>query len=174
MLYLATIAAVTVIWTLAWGSLTVANVLSGVAVAVLLLLVIPDDTSVLRRRSPVRPRAILRFVGYVLLKVVESNVVLSREVVTRGSRINTGVVAVPLPECSDGLITLIANTISLTPGTMPIQVDRNPTVLYVHVLQLSDVEEARGEIQHLADLAYRAFGSDAAIAELTDREEARP
>ena len=170
MLFLATIVAVTVIWTLAWGSLTVANVLSGVAVALLLLLVIPDDTSGLRRRSRVRPRAIARFVGHVLLKVVESNVVLSREVLTRDSRINTGVIAVPLPDCSDGLITLIANTMALTPGTMPIQVDRNPTVLYVHVLQLSDIEEARRDVQHLADLAYRAFGSEAAIAALPDRE----
>ena len=173
MLFIATIVAVTIIWTLAWGSLTVANVLSGVAVALLLLLVVPDDTSGLRRRSPVRPRAIARFGGHVLLKVVESNVVLSREVLSRGSRINTGVVAVPLPDCSDGLITLITNTMALTPGTMPIQVDRNPTVLYVHVLQLSDLEEARRDIQHLADLAYRAFGSEAAIAALPDREVSR-
>jgi multicomponent Na+:H+ antiporter subunit E len=169
MLFVATIVAVTVIWTLAWGSLTVANVLSGVAVALLLLAVVPDDTRGLRRRSPVRPVPIARFVGHVLVQVVESNVVLSREVLTRHSRINTGVVAVPLPECSDGLITLIANTIALTPGTMPLQVDRNPTVLYVHVLQLTDIEEARREIQHLADLAYRAFGSEAAIAALPDR-----
>lgn len=166
MLFIATIVAVTVIWTLAWGSLTVANVLSGVAVALLLLFVIPDDTSGLRRRSPVRPRAIARFTGHVLLKVIESNVVLSREVLSRDSRINTGVVAVPLPECSDGLITLITNTMALTPGTMPIQVDRNPTVLYVHVLHLSDIEEARRDIQQLTDLAYRAFGSDTAIADL--------
>jgi multicomponent Na+:H+ antiporter subunit E len=170
MLFALTIVAVTVIWTLAWGSLSAANVLSGVAVALLLLWIIPDDTSGLRRRSPVRPLAIARFVGYVLVQVVQSNVVLSREVLARHSRINTGVVAVPLPDCSDGLITLIANTIALTPGTMPIQVDRNPTVLYVHVLQLSDIEEARGEIRHLADLAYRAFGSDRAIAELPDPE----
>ena len=170
MLFVVTIVAVTIIWTLAWGSLTVANVLSGIAVALLLLFIIPDDTSGLRRWSPIRPRAIARFVGHVLVQVVASNVVLSREVLTRDSSINTGIVAVPLPECSDGLITLIANTIALTPGTMPIQVDRNPTVVYVHVLQLTDIEEARRDVQHLADLAYRAFGSDQAIAELPDPE----
>ena len=135
----------------------------------LLLAIVPDDTRGLRRRSPVRPRAIARFIGHVLVQVVESNVVLSREVLARHSRINTGVVAVPLPVCSDELLTLIANTIALTPGTMPLQVDRNPTVLYVHVLQLTDIEVARREIQHLADLAYRAFGSEAAIAALPER-----
>ena len=170
MLFVLTIVAVTVIWTLAWGSVSLANVLGGVAVALLLLAVIPEDTSGLRRRGRIRPIAIARFLGHVLVKVAESNVVLSREVLARHSRINTGVIAVPLPDCSDGLITLVANTMALTPGTMPVQVDRNPTVLYVHVLQLGDVEEARRDIQRLAELAYRAFGSDAAIAELPDRE----
>ena len=42
--------------------------------------------------------------------MVESNVLLAREVLRPGhSRINTGVVRVPLAGCSDGLITLVAN-----------------------------------------------------------------
>ena len=54
--------------------------------------------------------------------------------------IRTGVIAVPLPGCSDGLLTLVTNIIALTPGTMPLQVTQDPTVLYVHVLHLGDVE----------------------------------
>lgn len=168
MLYLASVLAVTIIWTLAWGSVSFANVLGGAAVGVLLLAITPDSTGGLRSwNSPLRPLAALRFLGYVVVQVVKSNGVLSREVITRHSGINTGVIAVPLPECSDGLITLITNTMALTPGTMPLQVDRNPTVLYIHILQLSDIEAARRDAQHLAELAYGAFGSESAIAALS-------
>ena len=40
----------------------------------------------------------------------------------------------------------------------------DPIVLYVHVLHLRDVEEVRRDIQHLTDLAVRAFGSPDAVA----------
>lgn len=160
------------IWVLAWGTPSVANVLGGLAVAGLLITVAPDDWPSLRK-APLRPVAIARLVGHLLLQVFRANVALTREVLARESRITTGVVAVPLPECSDGLLTLVTNAIAITPGTMPVEVDRDPTVIYVHVLLLGDVEEVRREVQELAALAYRAFGSDDAIAAL-DEMEARP
>jgi multicomponent Na+:H+ antiporter subunit E len=166
-----------VIWVLAWGSPTPANILGGLGVAALLLVVSPDGRP--HGRIRVRPLALARFVGFVLLSVVQSNVEITREVLSRESRITTGVVAVPLPDCSDGLLTLITNVMALTPGTMPIEVRQHPTVMYIHVLHLGDVEEARREVQHLARLAYHAFGSDEAVAALDrelvpdDAEEAR-
>ena len=67
----------------------------------------------------------------------------------------------PLPDCSDGLLTLITNVVALTPGTSPLHVTRDPTVLYVHVLDMRDVDATRRDVQRLADLAYAAFGPDA-------------
>jgi multisubunit Na+/H+ antiporter MnhE subunit len=78
-------------------------------------------------------------------------------VLARRGRLCTGVVEAPLPDCSDGLLTLIVNVLALTPGTAPVHVTRHPTVLHVHVLQLHDVEATRREVQHLADLAMKAF-----------------
>ncbi|HXH57714.1 Na+/H+ antiporter subunit E [Iamia sp.] len=161
-----------VIWVLAWGSPSPANILSGIAVAAGLLALAPESWPGLTRPR-FRPVAIGRFVLHVMMKVLESNVVITREVLARRSRIRTGVVAVPLPECSDGLLTLITNAMALTPGTMPLEVTRDPTVLYVHVLQLRDLDDARHQIQHLAALAFRAFGSDDAVAEL-DRDPSTP
>ncbi len=160
------IVGLTIIWVLAWGTPSVANILGGLAVAALLIAVAPDDWPAFRR-ARLRPVAIARFVGYLLVEVVRANVALTREVLTPGSGITTGVVAVPLPGCSDALVTLVTNAIAITPGTMPVELDRDPTtVLYVHVLLLGDVEEVRREILHLTELAYRAFGSDTAVAAL--------
>jgi len=157
-------AVLTVLWVLAWGSVSFANVASGLTLAVALLIATPDEW-VWRNRSPVRPLAIARFFGYVLVKAVQSNAAIIAQVVAPRPRVRPGVIAVPLPECSDALVTLISNVMALTPGTMPLEVDREPrTVIYVHVFDLSDPEASRREIVRLADLAYRAFGSDAAIA----------
>ncbi len=112
----------------------------------------------------VRPVAIARLVGHVLRTIIESNVVLTREIVTRGMNINTAVVGVPLPGCSDELLTLISNLVALAPGTMPLELTPGPVVLYVHVLHFRDVEQVRRDILHLTDLTVRAFGSPDTVA----------
>lgn len=148
------------VWVLAWGSLTLANVLGGLAVATVVLFVAPDGLGRRdggRRWPVIRPLAIARLLGFLLIELVRSNVVLAREVLARRSRLHAGVMAVPLPGCSDGLLTLISNVLALTPGTNPVHVDRDPTVIYVHVLWMHDVERSRAEVLRLADLAFRAF-----------------
>ena len=160
------------LWVLLWGSLSVANVLSGVLVVAVVLWLVPD-LSVRFDRPVLRPVALARFVGRFLLEVARANAVLTREILSPGSSIRTGVVAVPLPLCSDGLLTLVANVLALTPGTMPVEVRRSPdAAIYVHVLHLGDVDDVRRDVQHLAELAVRAFGSTDAVAALAERPPA--
>jgi multicomponent Na+:H+ antiporter subunit E len=155
------------IWVLLWGELTVANLASGIVVALVLSVVVPGGRG--RARLPVvRPVALARLGGYLLVQLVVSNWVLTREVLARRSRIRTGVVVVPLTGCSDELLTLITNFVTLTPGTAPVDVERDPPSMSVHVLHLDDVEEVRRDIWRLRDLTVRAFGSRAAIAALAE------
>jgi multicomponent Na+:H+ antiporter subunit E len=153
------------IWVLLWGSASAANVLSGLAIGFVLVLLVPG----LRRRGTgrvtIRPVAIGRLVGHMLWVIVRSNVELTREVLSRSSRLRTAVVGVPLPGCSDELLTLISNLLALSPGTMPLELRQDPMVLYVHVLHVSDLDDVRGQILRLADLTVRAFGSDETIAD---------
>ena len=62
-------AGIVAIWILAWGSLTVANVLSGLLVAALLMVVTPGGIGG-GRRPPVRPVAVARFIGYTIAGMV--------------------------------------------------------------------------------------------------------
>lgn len=153
------------IWLMLWGEISPANVLSGVAVVAVVMLLIPE-TDAHRTGPTVRPVWALRFVGRVLWSLFRANSVVTLEVVRQSSRINTGIVAVPMPGCSDGLLTLVANVLGLAPGTMPVEVTSEPPVVYVHVLHLDDVERVRADVTHLAELAIRAFGSDDALAGL--------
>ena len=153
------------IWVLLWGSASPANVLSGLAIGGVLVVLVPGLRP--RHSGPffVRPVAIARLVGYMLGETVRSNVELTKEIVSRQSHLRTAVIGVPLPGCSDELLTLIANLLALTPGTMPLEVRQDPTVLYVHVLLFAEIDDIRREILHLTDLSVRAFGSAETIAD---------
>jgi multicomponent Na+:H+ antiporter subunit E len=150
---------ITVLWILAWGSLSVANVVSGLAVAAFLLVLTPDE---LTRGKSIwfRPLRAVKFIAWIVTDIVRSNIVLIRTIVSRRSRVHSGVIAIPLPDCSDELLTIISNVVAITPGTSPLYVTRFPTVLYVHVLDMRDPAATRRDLQHLADLAYAAFGPE--------------
>ena len=160
----------TAVWVALWGDVTFANVAGGAVVAMAVTVLLPatgDRGRTTGERTTIRPLAALRFAGWFALKLVEANAVVAWEILTPRNRINEGVVAVPLHGCSDGLTTLVASCVSLTPGTLVLDVDRDPLVLYVHVLHLRTIAEVRAEVQTLERLAIRAFGTEVARAAVT-------
>ena len=160
---------ITFVWILLWGNLSAANVLGGLAVAVVVLVVARLPR--LSRRgeadtAKIAPLATLRFCAFVLFKLIEANLVLAWEIVTPRNRIHTGIVRVPLRTGSDLAMMTVANVITLTPGTVTIEVEQSPPVLYVHVLHLHDLDAVRRDMLRIEELSVRAFGSSAARAQL--------
>ena len=151
----------TAVWVGLWGSLTWANVLGGLAVAVVLLLTLP--LSDVPDRQVVRPLALARFLGYFAADLVKASLQVALLVVLPRRTLRQAVVAVPVRGASDQLLTLLANAISLTPGTLTLEVDRPRSTLYVHVLDVGrspdGVEMVRGDILTLERLAILAVGS---------------
>ena len=148
------------LWLLAWGDVSVANIVSGIALAAVLLLTFPAA----RRARPhgrVHVLALGRFVGYVLVQLVISNILVAREILSRRSRIRTGVIAYHVQHPSDLVLTLIPNVIALSPGTMAVDATHDPATIYVHFLLLSDVDEARLRIARLESLIVAAVGEPA-------------
>ena len=152
------------LWLLAWGEISVANVVSGIALIVVLMLAFPSP----RNRVPrvrVHPIAMARLVAYVTGQLVVSNVLVAREIVSRRSRIRTGVVGYRVQQPSDLTVTLMSNILALAPGTMPVDVTHDPPTLYVHFLLLSDVEDARRRMARLETLVVAALGTRAETKE---------
>ena len=159
-----------VLWSALWGSFTWANMLGGVAVAVgvLSLARLPETGLESRGTVRIRPLWALWFLIYFAVKVVQSNVMLAWEVVTPRNSIKPGILALDLRDCSDAMVTLIANALTLTPGSLTIEVRRSPTTIYVHVLHLHDPERVRAEMTALAKVAIRAFGTTEALAQFSE------
>lgn len=152
-----------IVWLALWSDVSTANFLSGLLVAVGIVLVFRTWSA---GTVVVRPVRVAGFALHFLYKLVEASLVVARTVISPRHRINTGIVAVPLQGCSDAVATLIADTISLTPGTLTLEVRRDPLTLFVHALDVRDIEQVRADVRRLEVLAVRAFGPPAAVAEL--------
>ncbi len=90
---------------------------------------------------------ILRLLVYFIWQLLISNLRVLWDVITPKNISKPGVIAVPLEARSDFEIMLVANLVSLTPGTLSLDVSEDRRSLYVHVMFLEDVESARRDIK---------------------------
>lgn len=144
-------------WSALWSDFSVANIIWGLTVGGVLCIVVPLRST--SRPPVVDPLALLRFVGHFLWALVKASAVVAWEVVTPRNVLRQGIVAAPLRTRSPALTTLIANSVSLTPGTLTLEVREEPPTLFIHILHLRSIEDVREDIRHLEDLALRAFPS---------------
>lgn len=162
----------TLVWVLLWEQVDARSILGGLAVGTFLVLAIPVEDRPRSGLDAFRPLRAVQFVVVFLWQVVKANAIVTWEVITPGSRVREGIVAVPVTGASDAVITILANVISLTPGTLIIEVDRDPTVLYVHVLHLRSIDQVRLDIFELERRLVLAIGSEASIADVEERIDA--
>lgn len=78
------------------------------------------------------------FLAFYLWEIVASALRVARDVLSPRLRVRPGVVAVPLDGRTDLEITLFANLVSLTPGTLSLDVSPDRRTLYVHAMDLGD------------------------------------
>ncbi len=83
---------------------------------------------------------LVAFVLYFLYELLKANLQVAYEVMTPKLNMKPGIVQVPLDVTSDLEITLLANLITLTPGTLSLDVSTDKKVLYVHTMYVTDKE----------------------------------
>ncbi len=143
------------VWLVLWSDLSVANVLSGLLVSGAIVATFDGWRA---GTVAIRPVRAARFAGHFLVKLVESSVVVAHTVVAPRGRIHTSIVAVPLRSGSDAMLTLVADAVNLTPGTLVLEVERDPPTLYLHALDGRDAARLRRSVHRLEALAIDAFG----------------
>ncbi|PWW21715.1 multicomponent Na+:H+ antiporter subunit E [Geodermatophilus normandii] len=161
------------VWMLLWGSWSWANLLSGllVALAVLVLLPLPHVVGGVR----VRPAALLAFLGHFVADLFVSGAEVAWQTVRPQGVRRTAIVQVQLRVDSDLLLTMVAEAISLVPGSLVLDLDREHRVMTLHLLPIrdrDDVERKRANVLVVEERLVRAFGSAEDVAALErDREE---
>ena len=134
---------------LAWMALTgdwslPALVFSGALGWILLRLVRPLGGEGFRR---VRLARLPGFLLYILKEVAAANLKVAAAVVAPAGRLRPAVVAVPLALDRDAEIALLANLVTLTPGTLSLDVSPDRRTLYVHAMAVTSPDDLRREIR---------------------------
>lgn len=151
----------TAVWVGLWGSITPANVLGGLVVGAVVLRLLPVEDAVPQQNPS--PVGVLRFAGVFAVALVQSSLQVLVLVLRPRVRPRQAVIAVPVHgDGGDRLLTLVANSISLTPGTLTLEVDRDRRLLHVHCLDVGEGAEGlaavRRSIERLERAAGRALG----------------
>jgi multicomponent Na+:H+ antiporter subunit E len=142
------ILALALLWTAVTGGLTLANLAFGLAIGAGAAWIMRDSFG--RPRVFRRVGQALGLLALFLRELVVSAIRVGLIVVTPNLRaaLRPAIVAVPLSVRSDAEIALLANLITLTPGTLSLDVSDDRSTLFVHVLVLHDREALIAEIAH--------------------------
>ncbi len=90
---------------------------------------------------------VLVLIAFFLKELLVSNVKVLWDVITPQHISRPGIIAIPLDARTDAEIMLVANLISLTPGTLSLDLSEDRRLLYVHVMFLDDIDEIRRQIK---------------------------
>lgn len=146
-----------VVWVALWGEVSVANVVSGVVVAVLVTTLFRSGSAGGHR---LRPIGALRLGASVFADLVVSTWrVVVAVLRPTPDRVHAEVIEVSLRSRSPLVCTLVANAITLTPGTMTVDLDPQSSRLRVHVLGRVDHDEFRASVRALEDRVLAAVGN---------------
>ena len=141
------------LWPLLQQSMSVGNVLLGLAFGVLIPLFTrrfwPEHVQVSH------PLTLLRFLVLVMWDILAANFSVARLALGPLSAIQPGFARLPLELENDFAITILASTVSLTPGTVSAELSADRSHLVVHYLVCDDEAELLRSIKQRYETPLR-------------------
>lgn len=148
----------TAVWILLWGNISAANILGGLAVAVLITVLLPlPQVPVAGRLHPLSLAWLVLKVAYYL---VQSSLQLAWLAVRPGPPPLTAVLRARLALKSDLVLAVAVNVINLIPGSIVLEVDQARRMIYVHVLDVGSeraVQQFHRQIAEVERLMIASF-----------------
>ncbi len=127
------------IWVALTGVLYYTNFLFGFAIGFFLMWLMNRNES--DQRYFTRVPKIIGFFLYFLYEMIKANILVAYDMVTPKFFMKPGIVKYPMNAKSDVEINLLSTVISLTPGTLILDVSEDRKVLYIHVMYLKDRDQ---------------------------------
>lgn len=148
-----TTAGLVMVWCGLWGSVSIANLASGLALSVVVLAADRGPTA----RRVIRFRPLLKFAWLVFLDLARSTINVAIEIATPNDGTEEVIVAVDLPATGSEHMLLLSASITLSPGTAVVDVDRSSGRYYIHLLHGRLSSETVAHAHKLAKLACEAL-----------------
>lgn len=160
------------VWNLLWGTWSWANLLSGLLIALLVTILLPLPPVV--GGAHAHPRGLVVFVGQFLFDLVRSAGLVAWQTIRPQGIGHSAIIEVQMRTDSDLLLTIVAEAVTLVPGSLVIDMDREHRTLAIHVLHVKDeaeVERRRQSVLAEEERVVRAFGSPDEVAALFDPQQ---
>ena len=95
-----------------------------------------------------RLQKVIGLISFFAKELLVSNLRVLWDVITPKHISRPGIIGIPLDARTDAEIMLVANLISLTPGTLSLDLSADRKILYIHVMFLEDIDRTRQDIKH--------------------------
>lgn len=137
------------IWIALTMKFTIINILFGFLLGYFVLWFVKRKDNHQENKYFVRIPKFFSYILFFIAQVIKGSMRIGYEIITPDHKMNPGIIAIPLDAKSDIEITLLANSITLTPGTISIAVSDNKKTLYVYNMYLDkDPENSIQEIKN--------------------------
>ncbi|MBX3242093.1 MAG: Na+/H+ antiporter subunit E [Chitinophagaceae bacterium] len=134
------------IWVALTGALYFSNFFFGFLLGFFLLWLMSRNEA--DRRYYNRVPKIISFVLFFIWEMLKANIHVAYDVITPKFFMKPGIVKYPLIASSDFEINILATVISLTPGTLILDISDDKKALYIHVMYLKDREKFIQQIKN--------------------------
>jgi len=154
-----------VVWCALWGSVHPMTLVGGLLFGFLITVVFPLPP--MHWEGRFRPVGVVVMIAHLLWDLVRSSWRMLQLAFEKKVNLNAGIIRVDLASDSDLYEVVVAELISLVPGTVVVEVVRHPRRLYLHALDLTGPDPIAGVQQMVHDVENRvlnAFGSREEIA----------
>lgn len=154
-----------VVWVAFWGDLSFGNVLAGLVLGITVCVVFPLPP--LHTNLRIRPVPFGWLIAHFLWDVVVASYQVAVKTLNFRHQVRNAVIEVDLRTDSDLVLTVVAEMVSLVPGSLVVEARAATHTLFLHVLDVGDVagaNEFRGQVFALERRVSRALGADAAPA----------
>ncbi|NJR13691.1 MAG: Na+/H+ antiporter subunit E [Phyllobacteriaceae bacterium] len=135
-----------VIWMVVTGAYSLPNFALGFAMGALTLFLMREQLGADRYFR--RVRRTMSLIRLFIKELIMSAVRVAVLVLKRDMGLKPGIFAYQTELRSDAEITLLANMITLTPGTLTVDVSDDRRTLFIHAVDCSDPEAARADIRN--------------------------
>lgn len=131
-------------WSALTGSFEPIDLLFGFGLGFVVLYVIAGRGKTGRYFKQI-PR-LLDLAFHFLFDLVRANFRMAGIILSPRMKLRPAVVAVPLILRSEAAIILLTNMITLTPGTLSLDISSNRDTIYIHTVYLDDAEQFRQQV----------------------------
>ncbi|GAB3616319.1 Na+/H+ antiporter subunit E [Okibacterium endophyticum] len=162
------------LWSLLWGDFSLLTILTGIVLAVVVAAVF--FLPAIDWSGRVNPWYVVVYFSRLLVDIVLASIEVAWLVLKPRYEPSNAILAVALHTRSDLIMTWTAGSVSIVPGSIVVDIDREESVLYVHALNVTgadDLEGVRSKILGTESRLAHAVGSAQDVERVRQGREAR-